>query len=241
MMASLTCAEVGAEDAPPFDAGSTRVLAALSAALESESFSFKTRDLLDVPQGDNRMVQFEGRYTVHVQRPNRMYAQGTVDENALTLWYTDGKLTIYNKNAKTVAETAAPRDLDEFLDWIATEHDILLPGHDFLYSNLLKTVRAGADSGRHVGVVQSKGKSYEHLQFQDEQYLWELWVASDSPAVPVRLLIRDPGAFDVLCYEAEYSGWRFGPAPRRIFITDVPADAKTVSMKELVSGLEKVE
>jgi len=221
--------------------GATKVLSTMTETLRAGSFSFQTRDLIDVPTDDNRIVQLEGRYTVQVRRPDQVYTEGTVGGNSLALWYAAGELTLHNRKAGTVAKAAAPKDLDAFLDWMATQHDILLPGHDFLYSNVLETVRATSDAGRHVGVATVQGKSYDHLQFEDDDFLWELCVAKDSPQTPARLIMRDPKGSDVLYYEADYTNWRFEPIPADAFVPNIPNNANWVELEEIIAALKEVE
>jgi len=75
-----------------------------------------------------------------------------------------------------------------------------------------------------------------HLLFEQENIDWQIWIDSGQPPLPRKLVItykQEPGQPQ---YVATMDNWDLSPAvSKETFEFTPPADAKAVSMADLVS------
>ena len=215
-----------------------RVLKDVSAFLgDQDALSYKAVGLLDVRQEDGRLIQTSEEFTVQMRRPDKLKVHAMLPGRTLTLWYDSGRVVILN-DEKQVAHATASDDLDTFLDELTQKYGASFPGQDLLRSKPGDALKTEATSGTYVGLEADGDRQLHHLAFMQGSAAWELWVDAGEEPRPRRFVmveLNEPGRPR---YEVDFMEWNAKDLSRSVFIPELPAGVKPVSIETLTGAME---
>lgn len=152
-------------------------------------FQFKAMVFYDVIQEDGRRLQFEKHGTVFLQRPDRLFADISLDDNRhRQIWYDGKALGIAELTKKIHTRLSAPATIDATLDMLENLFKDPMPMADLLYSDLtpLSELAFEADV---VGDSLVNGRMCRHLAFRGETVDWQLWVETGEKPFIRKLVV----------------------------------------------------
>lgn len=152
-------------------------------------FQFKAMVFYDVIQEDGRRLQFEKHGTVFLQRPDRLFADISLDDNRhRQIWYDGKALGIAELTKKIHTRLSAPATIDATLDMLENLFKDPMPMADLLYSDLtpLSALAFEADV---VGDSLVNGRMCRHLAFRGETVDWQLWVETGEKPFIRKLVV----------------------------------------------------
>ncbi len=129
-----------------------------------------------------------------------------------------------------------PGRIDRMLDYMVEKYDLVVPMADLLAGKTYKSLLANVESGSYVGLHSVGETQCHHLLMEQENIDWQIWIDAAQPPLPRKLVItykQEPGQPQ---YVATMDDWDLSPAiSQGTFKFTPPADAKAVSMADLVS------
>jgi hypothetical protein len=153
-----------------------------------QKFSLDTESSIEVVLDSGQKIQFDHTVKISVERPNKFRAQRTGDLVDQVFYYDGKSLTMHNPHGKYYATIAAPRTLEEMLDFAREKLDVIAPAGDILYRNAYDILMHDVTSGFVVGKGVVNGVHCDHLAFRAPNVDWQIWI-EEGPRPLVRKLV----------------------------------------------------
>jgi hypothetical protein len=221
---------------PQADAALHKMSATLSHA---KSFSFQSMTTMDEPVETGQLVQFSRQIRVVAQRPDRLFVQTQMGNDAWTLWYEGTSLTLLDKVGKAYASAKVPGRIGAMLDTVAREHDLTVPLSDFLFADPYEVLTTGALTGKYIGQFEMAGAKCDQLLFTHDALDWQIWIDAGGQAVPRKIVIDYKRMPERPQFTAVFSDWNLAaPAEAAQFTPQLPKETKRVELDELLAGVE---
>jgi hypothetical protein len=182
--------------------------------------------------GQKREINVTGVY--EMERPNRFSLKTQADGDAKKGpdLISDGKkLAIYRKALKQYVQEDAPKEIDE-LGARLLQLGSATTG--MLFANVLNgdpadALMQGVNSCSYVGMDKVDGTSAHHMKFSQDQFDWEMWVASEGKPFILRMSRSVDGENGKLTSTETYKNWTLdAPAGKEAFTFSPPKDAAKV-------------
>ena len=209
---------------------------AMGKALTSATaFQFTVQGSMDEAIESGQLVQITRQSTIAVQRPDRMHLDISGDDVTWEIGYDGKAMTVLDKDANESTSVDAPPTLDELLDFAITEHGLTIPLSDLLYSDAQGTLLENVQAARHLGLHDVGEHKCHHLAFRQEVIDWQLWIDSEGPPVPRKLVITYKDEPGLPQYVSILSDWdlaaSFGDTA---FTVKLPAGVQSMPMAEFL-------
>jgi hypothetical protein len=194
---------------------------------------------MDEVLATGQLGQFYRRSKIVAARPDMLFVKTQGDDLRRTIWFAEGELAVWDEVTQEYTQIETPKTTDAMLDHIVQEHGLTIPVADVLSADPYSVLTENAQSGKYIGLHDVDGVPCHHLAFRQEVVDWQIWIASEGPAVPRKLVIvykREEGhpAYTVVMDE-----WKLGAEfPHDRFPFKAPQGAKKVTVKRF---LEKGE
>ena len=210
-----------------------KMTGALAAA---QNFSFESHSIADQVMPNGQKVQYARNQTVAVRRPDKIRASVKGDTDDLEFVYDGKQVALLDPNANTYVTIDAKSSIDETMDLLATQHGMVIPLADLVFSDPYKALMERARSGIDVGVGYVFESKCRHLAFRTEAVDWQIWI-DESDSLPRKLVItyKDQPAHPQ--FTAFFSKWNLSAqtndsdftftAPAGATKTDLSAPAAT--------------
>ncbi len=197
---------------PQIEAGADEILHKMSDYLAAtKAFTFRVDITNDVMLSSGQVVQIGGTSDISVQRPGQARAFYNGDERQTRTYVNNGTLTIYNVRSEMYAVAEVPVGLDAAVDFIFERLGFSVPIADLLYEDPYATLTESVWTGHVVGEHTIGSTPCTHLAFSQETIDWEIWIASGSVPVPLKILIRYKDEQGSPQYSAALSEWNLKP------------------------------
>jgi len=202
----------------------------------AKAFRFRVRAAMDRRVDTGQLAQFHRTSDITVVRPDRLYAKTDTDDGHWSAWYRDKTLTVLDRDDNTYATDAVPGSIGDMLDYMVDHYDPAIPAADLLVGKTYDALLAHVESGTYVGLHAVGETKCHHLLFRQENIDWQIWIDAGKQPLPRKLVITYVAEPDQPQYVATMDDWDLAPAvSEATFTFTPPADAKSVSMSELVA------
>ena len=200
----------------------------------AEDFTFDTEVTFDELLPSGQKVQFGGTLKSFVKRPDRIFVEYTGDLAKRKVWYSQKAITILDENRNLYGELTTPGNIDDTMDFLMENYDFSLPLADIVSSDLYGSVSGGTVEGVLIGESEVRGAPCEHLAFVGENVDWQVWIASEKPTLPCKLVITYKKLEGGPQYEAIFSNWKLNTGLKDdIFKPSLPESASKIDFIEL--------
>jgi len=168
------------------------------------------------------------------ERPHRLSLKTQVNGDAKKGpdFISDGKtLTVYRKAIQQYIQEDAPKDVSGLG---AKVLPIGPPTTGILFPNILNddpadSLLQGVNSCSYVGMDKVDGTPAHHMKFSQDQFDWEMWVASEGKPFVLRMKQSVDGGNGKATSTETYKNWTVdAPAPKDAFTFSPPKGATKV-------------
>jgi hypothetical protein len=136
-------------------------------------------------------IQVRAEHAYHVTRPERLRLQSRGADGKVKKMKYNGKVfTIIQGEPSYEMEVPAEGSLDSLPRQLFASHRMVLPAGDLLHGNVHQLVTEDCSHARYVGLHYMQGKPCHHVVGTSAGVDWQLWIDSEGPPAPRRLLIR---------------------------------------------------
>jgi hypothetical protein len=220
--AALAPAVRAADPAPPTTVGmagragvdpkADEILRKMGQTLASaKAFSFRANDATDRSLESGQKVQFAKTVRVTVRRPDAVVADSTGDLEDRKFVYSAGKLWLLNRTDNVYAQADVPDKIDAMFDLLAERYGITAPLSDLAFTDPYAVLIDRVRQGIYLGLHDVNGAKAHHLAFRQEGIDWQIWVADDERALPLKFVITFKEQPGFPQYVATLDEWDLSP------------------------------
>ena len=178
---------------PAVEPAAREALRRMSAYLGTlQSFRVVADTSADRVYDNGQSLQFNGRVTYDVRRPNGFVIEMATDRHTRKLYYDGRSLTLFAPARGLYATVPAPNTISGTLDLAWQRHGISVPLEDlFRWSNSLDRRDEALNTGIWVGYARVNGVDTDQYAFQENGVDWQVWIRQGDRPVPVRVVVID--------------------------------------------------
>jgi len=177
----------------------------------AKDFTFVTEVSFDEILPSGQKIQFGGTIKAAVKRPDSVYVEYSGDLAKRKVWYSKKTITILDEDENLYGQLSTPGSIDDTMDFLMENYDFSLPLADIVSSDLYESVSGGTIDGVLIGESEVRGVRCEHLAFVGENVDWQVWITSEKPTLPCKLVITYKKLEGGPQYEAIFSNWNLSP------------------------------
>jgi hypothetical protein len=159
-------------------------------------FHIKASIVYDVIQEDGRSLQYEKYGDVYLQRPDRFFAEVSLDDGRFRQMWYDGKMLSLAERSKNIyTRIKAPPTIDATLDMMEGLFKDPQPLSDLYYSDLSPLDKLALEADV-VGDSRVNDWPCTHLSFRGKTVDWQLWIEKGAKPFIRKLVIsyrEEPG------------------------------------------------
>ncbi len=226
LIALTPCTGVSAQAAPPpnapikpkgVDADAWNALDRMGVALRNlNAFTIHADITYEDVLNSGEKLQHAGEVAIQTLRPNRLKIVATSDHREREIFFDGKALTVVAPRVGYYASVPAPSTIGGMLKDGKDKYGIELPLTDLFTWGTDPGVMARLRSGFDAGPEKIGGLNCEHYAFRQDRIDWQVWIRSDGPALPCKLIITTTSDLSRPQYVAVLN-WNVGQVP-------VPAD-----------------
>jgi hypothetical protein len=185
-----------------------------------------------IDNGQKREINVTAVYDI--ERPNRLSLKTQFNGDATKGpdVISDGKkLTVYRKALHQYVQEDAPKDMNELRDKVFQAGPVVA---GMLFPNVLTddpadSLMEGVNSCSYVGMDKVDGTPAHHMKFSQDQFDWEMWVASEGKPFILQMTRKVDGENGKATTTETYKKWTVdAPAGKDSFTFSPPKDATKV-------------
>lgn len=184
--AVVTNAPVVAAPAPDPQVG--KVLLALAGRLQAaKRFRCEVAFLVN-SETEGMRQELSASYALAVERPNRVALRHLKGMAGNTVVCNGKTLTTYSAMMNRYEEREAPKSLEVLSQGVGPMAGNMLFVDNLLRDDVYAAVMDGVASVTYAGRETVDGQVCDHLKFVQDQFDWDMWVASGTNPVVVRVM-----------------------------------------------------
>ena len=187
-----------------------------------------TEQVLDSGQ----KLQFGGDLKIEAQRPSGFKIAMNTNHQEREIYYDGKSITLFAPKIGYYASVPAPPTIGATLDVTKEKYGVEIPLADLFYLGTDPTLTARILSGFDVGPETVNGAACEHYAFHQKAADWQVWIRSDGPALPCKMVItttQDPA-------QPQYTAvmtWAAKAPPQAAYTFTPPANANRITVADL--------
>ena len=175
-----------------------------------ERFSYRYEAAYDAVQQSGVKVEFGSSRDITVERPNRMHSEITRRDGVSNrLIFTGETIFAVSDENQVYASVAQPGELDDAIDFAATELNLRAPAAAIVSSNFYTRAIENLTRAYYLGVSTIAGEDCDHLLLSNDFTDFQIWVTRTSQPVPRRVVITYREAPGEPQFRAHFSNWQF--------------------------------
>ncbi len=218
------------------DADALAALDKMGAELRThQNFDVKSDITMEDVLGSGQKLQYAGTLETIARRPNGFRISMVSDPKNREIYYDGRNVTVFSPRLGYYGSFAAPGTIKATLQKAKDQYGIELPLAD-LYAwgtdpSLVGRIKAGFFVREdHVG-----GRACNHYAFRQQRADWQIWIASNGPALPCKLVITNTSDPAQPQYTAVMH-WSFpNSIPDSTFAFVPPSNAKKIEMATIAT------
>ena len=234
---AATLIQLHAQPAAAIDPDAMSALNKMGAYLRSlKAFQIRATITSETVLDDGQKVQFGSVADLLVEKPNKLRAELTGDQQHRLFFYDGKTFTLFAQQMNLYATVPAPPTLVDLVDKLQENFDIELPLVDMFYwgtsRSADKEIKAAAD----VGPSSVDGVTCEQLAFRQPGIDWQVWIQKGDFPLPRKVVISTLTDEARPEYTAVYT-WNLAPSFNdTAFAFEAPKDAQQIKLAEGKSG-----
>jgi hypothetical protein len=176
-------------------------------------------------------LQYGGDVKIQALRPGAFKISTKSDRQEREIYYDGKSLTLFAPKLGYYASVPAASTILATLDLIDDKYGVDVPLADLFSLGLDPALTAKIQSGFNVGPATVNGKACEHYAFRQKEADWQVWIRSDGPALPCKMVItttQDPAQPQ---YTAVMS-WEASAPAQAAYTFNPPANSHRITLAD---------
>ena len=177
---------------PNVDPDAMAALERMGAALRARNIFTMTADVTDEDVLDSgEKLQFAGTIEVSARRPDRFKVSIMSDIKDRQIYYDGKQVTVFAPKLGVYGQFTAPATIAQTLRAARERYDLELPLADLFTWGTDNSAAAKLTSGFLVRPEHIGGRACDHYAFRQENVDWQIWIATEAPTLPCKLVITN--------------------------------------------------
>lgn len=220
--------------APPVvDQAAIDALTRMSTFLRGlKTFEVAASTEIDEVMDDGQKLQFAGKTTYKVQRPDRMFVQLVGDRKVRQVYYDGKTVTVASPRMGFYAVVDAPPTIAEMLDLARDKYDIEIPLADLFRWGTEQIPADVIQGARVVGYASVNGVDTDHYAFRGAEVDWQIWIARGDRPFPAKVVITSKNEDQSPQYSAELAWSVPSSLPASTFAFKPPQGAVKITVAD---------
>ena len=195
---------------------------------------FRFDTAFDVVQETGEKLEFGGRSSVTVRRPDRLRINSSQRSGHEVHFTFDGSTgTLYSPDESVYASLPLGDNIDEAMDTLLDKLAVPVPLVELVQSDVA-TIVDRLESPLYLGSAEISGVSCEHLAFETPGIELQFWVDTKAPGMLRRVVLTYPLEEGSPQFRATFLEWSLDPeVPDALFSFKAPAKAEKVNIVEM--------
>ena len=202
-----------------------------------KSFTLRAETTTDEVLLSGQKLQFGGTAVYRYGGPDRLRIELRTDRLHRDVVFDGRTMTLSAPRLKFYATVPAPATVGELVQAAGRDYGIELPLADLFLWGTPQSGTGELASAEFIGPSRIAGQRCDHYAFRQPEVDWQLWIRSDGPPLPCKLVIttltepEQPQYTALLTWDLKTrpsaASFRFQPAPdaRRIELVRIDAVA----------------
>lgn len=180
-------------------------------------------------------LQYGGDLKIEAQRPSGFKIHMNFDHKERDIYYDGKSITLFAPKVGYYASVPAPATIGATLDVIKDKYDVEIPLADLFYLGTDPALTARIQSGFYVGPETVGGVACQHYAFRQAAADWQVWIRSDGPALPCKMVITTTQDEAQPQYTAAMTWQPQAPAQAAYTFTP-PANAHRITVADVTAA-----
>jgi len=199
-----------------------------------DQFSVHTENTFEDLLESGQRVDLDMAADVVINRPNQIVAKRSGELVHQFFYYDGDSLTLFQPQNAIYFSDAAPKTIEEMIDYAREDLGIVFPISDLVYRNVFAILMEGVSSATVIGKSMIGGVSCDHLAFNRPDVQFQVWVADGDLPLPCKYVVTDISSPENVSTVSVLSNWNVSPdVTADMFSFTPPAGAKAVELTEL--------
>jgi hypothetical protein len=194
-----------------------------------ERFSVTVNDTSDYHLSSGQRVQISTRSVFDVQKPDKARFEFRGKDIDRAAWYDGETISVLEKDENVYTVIPMPPSVDSAIDTLTNDYGVIFPMADLIRGRGYHAVTQRATKVLYVGTTAVKGVKCHHLFFDSTSLSAQVWVATESPPLPLQVLITYKEPDGPRRFLGTYTNWNLAPVfPEGYFTFKPPPDAERI-------------
>jgi len=178
----------------------------------ADEFTFRAEITYDAFLDIGQEVQYGGRVSVTVRRPDALRVEYDGDERQHRVLLQGGTFVMHDLETNLYAMEEVPAEIDAAIDRIFDLFGFSVPIADLVYSDPYAILIESVDAGVVLGRSTVDGIPCHHLAFSQATLDWQIWIEDGPHPLPRKLVITDKAVSGAPQYVARITNWDLEPS-----------------------------
>ena len=228
-----------AEPAPKPDPDALAALFKMGDALRAMgAFSVSADVTTDTVLDSGQKIQTQGTLKIDALRPDKFKISVDTNHQARDIYYDGKALTLFAPKIGYYASVPAPPTIRATLEAARDKYGVEIPLADLFSLGTDPSLTARIKEGFDAGPEVVAGENCEHYAFRQASVDWEVWIRSDGPALPCKMVITTTDDPAMPQYAATMK-WQGGSPPADTFTFTPPANAHRITVADRSAPAKK--
>jgi hypothetical protein len=181
---------------------------------EARGFNVTIRAAYDSMQADGRMIEFSERRAVALARPDRVRVDTEESDGRKSSASFDGAaLTVFDQQENVYGQAAVNGNVDDALRYLLQTLNVRMPLAMLLSSTLPADLQKRLIGLDYVERDMPAATPTDHLSGRMAEVDFQVWLPTEGPALPSRLIISYRTEAGRPQYRADFTDWALNPDP----------------------------
>lgn len=232
-------AQAAAAPAAKPDADALAALFKMGDALRAMgAFSLSADVTTDTVLESGQKLQGEGTLKIDALRPDKFKISVDANHQARDFYYDGKSLTLFAPKIGYYASVPAPPTIRATLEAVKDKYGLEIPLADLFSLGTDPSLTARIKEGFDAGPDVVAGENCQHYAFRQEAVDWEVWIRSDGPALPCKIVITTTTDPAMPQYAATMK-WQGGSPAADTFTFTPPANANRIAVADRSATAKK--
>ena len=195
----------------------------------AKAFTYQSSAIFEIPAKNGQFLTMFSNADVALKRPDMLRGRMTGEAPHFNFYYDGSSVAAFAPGTDVYSKAKAPRTIDAMLPALEEETGIRFATAPLLFSNPYRVLSRKLTSALLVGPSMVHGTLCDHLAFRAPGINWEIWLESNSRALPRRLAVTFTDRPNFPRTIVEFSSWNLHPwLSSGDFVFRAPRGAKEI-------------
>jgi len=158
---------------------------------ELDTFQIDSDAYEDAGLPAGQIIEHSMQVTVRIRRPGTMRLSMRTTEESKEIYFTEGVLTLFNRNKGFYGQDEIPPVIDAAIDYAINEFGIDAPLMDFLSADAGNALLTDAEQVDYFGTELVRNQAHHHIGIRHQEVDVQVWISAEGAMLPGKISISN--------------------------------------------------